>query len=206
SRPQYLSLILPTLGDLDSLTDLPALSEAAIRRVNLLWSFSGGEERDPAVVDNRARALSAVRQMLDGQDLEPPVTADDLLERFRLSDLNQDNDDTKHGDFAAGVDAVTLIWRNARLRRVSIYSLLDNYCATYGLHLVPELIAMFKQLNPNLANRGSKSNFSVQVADTFQFPLPGEISKLKKTAGGFQSLGAKTLSADKVGELANRRV
>jgi hypothetical protein len=133
--------------------------------------------------------------------LQQPITRSDILTTFKLSEISNKSQElpVEIGRWETGLSHISLTWTNSSIKKTTIHNILDIFCKKYNLINRPELIPIFQKLNNK--DVGAKTNFDVKQYDIFLFPLPSRISKFYNVAGGFQSVGSKILSEDKIKQL-----
>ncbi|MGY0035726.1 hypothetical protein [Pedobacter sp. NJ-S-72] len=195
----HLSLILPTLGEIGTINELPNLSEAAITALDtlLLW------KRETKIkLDERAIQLDVILGLLKDKELQPQVLPNDLLDEIHLSAEQNEplplTENTTHGVWVAHEDSMRLKWSNKKLKRISIRTLMGYYASSFNLHVSPLLRELIKEFNAGFKEFAETKTFAVKPGQEYLFPLPSEIIKLKKSPSGFQSLGAKIIDPDKI--------
>jgi|GEM_PF-6239788 len=200
--PGHISLVLPQLGNPNSLEQLPDLTPGAIAALVNLRKQQGGPFANIPLAGHRQQLL-ALRGLLKGIALQPPVRPGDLLAEIHLQDVEGGEVEpaVTHGTWSNTENAKILTWTNSRLKRISIRTLMDYYASAFDLNLSHLLRDLIKGLNQEIANKAENAKFDVAVGDTFLFPLPSTLAKLKKTPGGFQALGSKIISPEKLQEL-----
>ncbi|WP_438024299.1 hypothetical protein [Sorangium sp. So ce233] len=97
--------------------------------------------------------------------------------------------------------------RQAAGQHTTPYTLVfDGYSKRFNLTFTPTLMNLFLELNRdrmtpvNERERTVRKTTKIRVEEgtEFIFPLPSEVNKLAKVAGGFQSIGGKVLSAEQI--------
>jgi hypothetical protein len=202
--PQYLSLALPVLGDLSSIQSIPTLTQKTLQRLQVLWNHQGKKQLPelknlPGHEQNIAKIF--LIELLIGTTLQQPITRSDILTTFKLSEISNKSQElpVEIGRWETGLSHISLTWTNSSIKKTTIHNILDIFCKKYNLINRPELIPIFQKLNNK--DVGAKTNFDVKQNDIFLFPLPSRISKFYNVAGGFQSVGSKILSEDKIKQL-----
>jgi len=208
-RQQFWPLILPTLGDLDSLADLPLLSAAGLAALQGAWEFVEGKPPElPERLNSRESELAALRHVISGQVLTLPITAADLQQRFNV--LREGNTPNPQpivvpalGTWRAPIRGnVTLTL--AQQKKTSLNSLTELYGKQFNVRFVGELMQVVRGANPVGTFPPSTNSLKTFPANQIlQFPNTDSVSKLTITTGGFQSWGEKVLSSAKVIELAD---
>ena len=186
--PSQLSLILPIPGNLQSLRVLPALTPVAISALETIV-----ERQLP---DDHSSHIDELARLLQNTDLQPPVQPRDLLAEMALLYEQGDTPQTQHGDWSDEGYEKVLTWTNATVKKISIRTLMDYYAASFNMnvsHLLRDIIR-----DRNNIKKSENSLFDVKPGRKFYFPEPAALTKLKKTPGGFQSLGGKLVSAEKL--------
>jgi hypothetical protein len=204
-------LALPELGNIGSV-DAMVLSAPMIGRINAVWAETHAE--DPAV-EGEVLAKVRLKLLLGAMELPGPMTAAQILLQFRLGDLAQGIgadvqnlqsgslrlrkltlawNDTQHANGAACV-AMTATTTKSGLR-VSRSDLIKYYAEQYKLQYhAQEMYAAFLLLNADLP---LNVPFAKDQPQTFFFPRPTVYIKRIETGAGFQMLGGKNLSPDKI--------
>ncbi|WP_434043066.1 MULTISPECIES: hypothetical protein [Sorangium] len=116
-------------------------------------------------------------------------------------------------DGSPGTPRAVLRWtrppsgRHPAAQHTTPYTLVfDGYCKRFNFTFTPALMNLFLELNRDRLRPVSASEPSVRKTTKirveegaeFVFPLPSEVNKLAKVAGGFQSIGGKVLSAEQI--------
>jgi hypothetical protein len=227
---QSLSLALPDLGDCTSAGKMP-MNDRIMATIQKFWDAAKPGEpypylnHAPAIYPDAARFM--IFLLLKDQPLIPPVTPEDLLLTLNLSDLDKQVQGGETygtwttGETEAGEPCAILTWsskqtamaKNRSLKnphgQITVGTLFSQYFAKYILATIPSpasekaFLELFSRFNPRLGAKVVKGTIiKLQGKDRFYFPLPSEFHKVYKTPGGFQNVGERTLSPEKIKEKA----
>ena len=200
----HLSLVLPRLGDLDSVYELN-LTDKAVDVIYKKYTLDHGSGASGE--KNHDQALHYLRAFISMQTMYAELAPEDLLYEMQMSALDvptPPETDTKNlGDWSNSGGKIILTWKSRAVKKTSIDNLIGYYADYFNVELTPELAQLVLKMNTTKFT-STKTPRPVTVGDQIHFPLPSSIPKLQKTGGGFQSLGSKVLSPDKIQEELNR--
>ena len=208
-----LGFALPVLGDIGSVAELH-LTDSMIAIVDRLWKES--HEEDPAS-ENEDVARQRLVELLGAMELPQPVTAEDILSQFALSEVAEgigaeaQNEQNKR---LKNLKQITLAWEPSQhpsgaacVRMTATTTkpggvteqrseLTKYYAEQYRLEYHSgEMGAAVRLLNP-----GAGANIALKKDQAYElyFPLPSVYVKRLSSPAGFQMLGGKNLSPDKI--------
>lgn len=203
-------LALPVLGSISSV-DQMTLTDEMVGIIDDLWR---AEHKDDPHSANPGIAKQRFKTLLGAMELPGPVTAADILTQQRLGEMaqgigaeqNEQNRQLKlrgltlsweTGEHPSGAACAIVEAETSKPSvRVPCSDLIKYYAEQYGLeYLAADMQSAFRVLN-----EGVPDNIDMAKKKTYKyyFPLPSVFIKRVATASGFQMLGGKNLSPDKI--------